>query len=356
MTILKIKFNDDVRRITLENAPTFVELQGILRDLFRQLPESFVVKYTDEEEDLVSMCSDMELKEAFEIANQSPTKILRMNITADNSTAPFVVSQKDVTQLSAASLQQLINSQGFQQLITSPGFQQLLPAIINSEAFKQKLVPQVINSESIQQVLPAMTNISPGVTTLFEAMIPMLLASTHQSGVHRPAPPPPTEAPATPPIPAASTSTPAAPSSQQTTPSASPTTTPATPAAATSHTLKKDVVLDSKSFDCDSFEVVEISETTSSTSSAISTSITSLSNSGNASTNLTPTPSQQENATTSSSSPAVEKKEGAAPTIPQDLAEFVQTLVNMGFTDIARNVQLLTEHNGNLFRDRKSVV
>jgi hypothetical protein len=82
MTILKIKFNDDVRRITLENAPTFAELQGILRDLFRSLPENFVVKYTDEEEDLVSMCSDLELKEAFEIANQSPSKILRMNITA----------------------------------------------------------------------------------------------------------------------------------------------------------------------------------------------------------------------------------------------------------------------------------
>jgi next-to-BRCA1 protein 1 len=78
-TVLKVKFQEDTRRTTLEKPPTYAELLAILTDLFPNLLVLFSVKYLDEDEDLVTISSDMELAEAFRIA--SATNVLRLFIT-----------------------------------------------------------------------------------------------------------------------------------------------------------------------------------------------------------------------------------------------------------------------------------
>jgi len=60
----KIQFGDEIRRIALANRPSFEELRALIVKLFaaRQLDESFVLKYVDEEADHVTLGSDMELE------------------------------------------------------------------------------------------------------------------------------------------------------------------------------------------------------------------------------------------------------------------------------------------------------
>ena len=60
----KIQFGDEIRRIALANRPSFDELRALIVKLFaaRQLDESFVLKYIDEEADHVTLGSDLELE------------------------------------------------------------------------------------------------------------------------------------------------------------------------------------------------------------------------------------------------------------------------------------------------------
>jgi len=51
--VLKIKFGEDTRRLTVESAPTFAQLVVLLKQLFPNLREPFQVKYEDEDKDLI---------------------------------------------------------------------------------------------------------------------------------------------------------------------------------------------------------------------------------------------------------------------------------------------------------------
>jgi len=77
--VLKIKFGDDTRRISLDRAPSFEELVNITKQLFG-LSEEPVVKYEDDEKDLVTIASEIELKEAFAVALKS-SNVLRLFIS-----------------------------------------------------------------------------------------------------------------------------------------------------------------------------------------------------------------------------------------------------------------------------------
>jgi len=77
--VIKVKFEEDTRRLTLEKAPSFADLLAHLRSLFSNLPASFTIKYFDEDEDAVTISSDLEMKEAVRIAKNN---MLRLQLTA----------------------------------------------------------------------------------------------------------------------------------------------------------------------------------------------------------------------------------------------------------------------------------
>lgn len=74
--ILKVKLGDEIRRISLERAPSFDELRKIVAQLFG--PSNYAIKYEDDEKDLVTITSDIELKEAITITAAPSSNILRL--------------------------------------------------------------------------------------------------------------------------------------------------------------------------------------------------------------------------------------------------------------------------------------
>lgn len=333
---LKIKFNEDVRRITLDKPTKFAELRTVLSGLFRSLPENYVLKYVDEEEDLITISSDMELEEAFELAKKSPIKILRLNIHAESASAPFVVNQNDVSKLACNAMSDVVNAQGFQTLISSPGFQQLVPQILNSDAFKQQLIPQMLNANNMQQLLPALTNVTPDLNNLFSALMPVIMNAVTANLQHAKQQAPPQAQQST---------------QTETTPEkpvevAVPRETVTFPETSESkELLAKEIAAQ--------FEVVEIEkeptpvvqsspvqEKKQEAKEEISTTSSTSEPAQLAAPEPTPTPAAEP-------TPAPAPK---VPEIPEQLVPAVRALVDMGFTDIARNLDLLEKHNGNLLR------
>jgi len=77
--IVKIKLDSDTRRISLDRAPSFEELAQISRQLFSLQHNNFVLKYQDDEKELVTLTTDMELREALNVVSKTDN-ILRLTI------------------------------------------------------------------------------------------------------------------------------------------------------------------------------------------------------------------------------------------------------------------------------------
>eukprot|EP01121_Diplochlamys_sp_Union-15-3_P010637 TRINITY_DN3003_c0_g3_i1.p1 TRINITY_DN3003_c0_g3~~TRINITY_DN3003_c0_g3_i1.p1 ORF type:complete len:280 (-),score=53.46 TRINITY_DN3003_c0_g3_i1:23-805(-) len=77
--LVKIKLGEEFRRISFKQQPTFQEFRSTLQQIFKEEALSeFVIKYKDEEEDLITVSSDLELSEAFTI---NRNQILRVFLT-----------------------------------------------------------------------------------------------------------------------------------------------------------------------------------------------------------------------------------------------------------------------------------
>jgi len=87
--IIKASFNGDLRRISAQ-AKNFAQLQQVLLNLFANvLPAAFTVKYQDDDNDFITITSDIELEEAVTLAVSKKTNILRLFIDA-KANAPEV--------------------------------------------------------------------------------------------------------------------------------------------------------------------------------------------------------------------------------------------------------------------------
>jgi len=73
--VLKIKYGEDTRRITVEHVPNFEQLTALLKQLFSPLKEPFQVKYTDEDQDMITITSDLELKESVSVASVTQSSL-----------------------------------------------------------------------------------------------------------------------------------------------------------------------------------------------------------------------------------------------------------------------------------------
>jgi len=73
---LKVKLDDDIRRFSVPKNITFAELHVLIAKHFVLAPENVQVKYVDDEEELITLGSDLELQEATRL---QPT-VLRLNV------------------------------------------------------------------------------------------------------------------------------------------------------------------------------------------------------------------------------------------------------------------------------------
>lgn len=86
--VLKIKFEEDTRRITLGKDPSYNELVVLLGQLFPNMKgNSFHLKYLDEDQDLITVTTDFELKEALGIAS-TQNNLLRLFLSKKDVSAP----------------------------------------------------------------------------------------------------------------------------------------------------------------------------------------------------------------------------------------------------------------------------
>eukprot|EP01087_Luapelamoeba_hula_P002758 TRINITY_DN124_c0_g1_i2.p1 TRINITY_DN124_c0_g1~~TRINITY_DN124_c0_g1_i2.p1 ORF type:complete len:519 (+),score=83.74 TRINITY_DN124_c0_g1_i2:196-1752(+) len=83
--LIKVTLDNDVRRVEVDgNPPTYKDLRITVRKLFAtspNLPERFVLKYMDDENDAISLTSDKELTEALHfLVAAKPRSFLRLSV------------------------------------------------------------------------------------------------------------------------------------------------------------------------------------------------------------------------------------------------------------------------------------
>lgn len=82
MVVLKFQFNNEIRRVTVDNFGfSFSQLQELARNLYgNNLPKELTFKYKDDEGDMITVSSEQELQEAIRLA--STNQLLRVFIEA----------------------------------------------------------------------------------------------------------------------------------------------------------------------------------------------------------------------------------------------------------------------------------
>jgi len=91
--VVKIKFGEDNRRVTVGANLTFSQLVELLGQLFPSSPSgSLTIKYLDDDEDMVTISSDLELKEAVGMPSTQSAQVLRL-IIFPKMTTPIVEPQ-----------------------------------------------------------------------------------------------------------------------------------------------------------------------------------------------------------------------------------------------------------------------
>jgi next-to-BRCA1 protein 1 len=145
--VLKVKLGEDTRRITVENVPTYSELVRLCEKLFSMSTTSFAVKYVDDDEDMVTMSSDIELQEALNVIKQQGTNVLRLFLSVE--TKKTTESPKPATPASNAvpsfpdfantPLAQFLNPQMISTFLSNPEL------MAHASQFMQRLNPQTVN-------------------------------------------------------------------------------------------------------------------------------------------------------------------------------------------------------------------
>jgi len=89
MLTVKIYFDNEVRRVSLEeDLKTFQDLASLIKTLVKRYNKSWQIKYYDEERDLVTIASDLELAEALKISRQISNNILRIHLYEVKKSVP----------------------------------------------------------------------------------------------------------------------------------------------------------------------------------------------------------------------------------------------------------------------------
>jgi hypothetical protein len=116
---VKVNYLSDIRRVKVNESMSYVEFRKLLNDLFQgQLPANFLIKYTDDDNDMITITSDIELREAFTLCSYSILKVFL-------SAATPVLEERQQPMDLAALIQQLTSSPPFRTLV-----QQVVPNLL----------------------------------------------------------------------------------------------------------------------------------------------------------------------------------------------------------------------------------
>lgn len=87
MIIIKIKLDDTIRRLAVESAITFKTLKRFCLDMFDELSNDklFDITYIDDDNDIISIGSDIELLEAFRLLEASKETSFTFTIQRNNT-------------------------------------------------------------------------------------------------------------------------------------------------------------------------------------------------------------------------------------------------------------------------------
>lgn len=144
MPVLKVKYGEDTRRLNLERTPNYVELVSLLQNLFQL--NNFAIKYEDDDGDKVTITSDLELKEAINVANKSQGGMLRLFIADTKSASNENVkeSKQEVppkspnqpSPTSNSNIPPFVHPWGMiGQLLSNPNIAMMIPSLL--QAFSQ---------------------------------------------------------------------------------------------------------------------------------------------------------------------------------------------------------------------------
>jgi len=96
MFLLKISLGQDLRQITFTSLPTYSVLRNIVSCLFFDLGAKVSILYVDDEQDVVSIHSDLELQEAVRLAQTQANDpcILRLFVNAVEQVTEETATQR----------------------------------------------------------------------------------------------------------------------------------------------------------------------------------------------------------------------------------------------------------------------
>jgi len=104
MIIIKVSYNQDTRRMAVEKLMAFSTLKQLVKNMFPALHPAqaeISLKYSDDEGDLVSITTDFELEEAFRQANGDP-QVLRLFADIASKPVPVPISNSELLPFSVS--------------------------------------------------------------------------------------------------------------------------------------------------------------------------------------------------------------------------------------------------------------
>jgi archaellum component FlaC len=140
MYIVKVTLGNEIKRIAFDGTASFEELRKLVKTLFPTLADGYVLKYKDEDGDIISIFSDLELKEAFrQIEHQPAPQVLRLFVNEYIELAESKVEVKPVVKAEVKPIEE------------KP--EELQPKYAKLESLYPAVRPQVI--EPVPEVKPA---------------------------------------------------------------------------------------------------------------------------------------------------------------------------------------------------------
>jgi hypothetical protein len=172
MVILKITYKDDIRRVTVAERPSYAAFRAMIENLFcGTLPNGFLVKYLDDEKDLITIASDRELTEAFTLIGSDENALLRLTVTPGRpSTQPSTPQNnkgKEKEKESPASsiplcfvqiLDQLNRELGsvYQEILRNPEVAKLISSVQSGNL--NSILEQFIGRDNAQLIVTTLNN------------------------------------------------------------------------------------------------------------------------------------------------------------------------------------------------------
>jgi len=161
--VLKIKFGEDTRRLTVESAPTFDQLVVLLKQLFPNLRavDTFSVKYQDEDGDLITITTDLELKESVNVSSVTQSSlgspVLRLFLTSTTSATQNpppnfipVGKEEEVPEQKATEKPQTQAPNPFAGFANTP-----LAQLFNNPALLQSIAGPILSNPQLFQTMIA---------------------------------------------------------------------------------------------------------------------------------------------------------------------------------------------------------